>query len=133
VDTLRVPRAHAVKPAGRETNRRAGALNLTQTWDATRRLRAQALTMPAPGDHTRLVQRRAYTYRGEGAVTNVVDQIGGVRTDELDQLGRAPAVTAADVPERRRSAPRAGGTRQRLALAPVIRPHPLRLYFRRSK
>ncbi|EWM10156.1 rhs protein [Kutzneria sp. 744] len=87
-------------PAGREINRRVGALSLSQTWDAAHRLHTQALTVPAPDNRPHLIQRRAYTYRADGAVTNVVDQIGGVRTYELDQLGRAARVIAADVDER---------------------------------
>ncbi|MFC0548286.1 DUF6531 domain-containing protein [Kutzneria chonburiensis] len=85
--------------AGREVSRRLGALTLDQTWDANHRLRTQALTAPGPAGR-RLLQRRAYTYRADDAVTNIVDQLAGVRQFDLDPLGR---VTEMQGVERRES------------------------------
>ncbi|SEQ82397.1 RHS repeat-associated core domain-containing protein [Lentzea xinjiangensis] len=72
-------------------SRRLGEFGLTQTWDANHRLHTQAVT-----DQRRLVQRRAYTYRGDGAVTNIVDQLAGVRRFDLDTLGRVTGVQGPD-------------------------------------
>ncbi|NGY63349.1 RHS repeat protein [Lentzea sp. NEAU-D13] len=77
--------------AGREVSRRMGEFGLTQTFDANHRLHTQAVT-----DQRRLVQRRAYTYRGDGAVTNIVDQLAGVRRFDLDALGRVTGVHGPD-------------------------------------
>lgn len=82
--------------AGRETSRQLGAVLFAQTWDANHRLRTQALTASTAGRpepvQQRLVQRRAYTYREDGAVTNIVDQLAGVRRFDLDQRGRVAGV-----------------------------------------
>ncbi|GAA3436941.1 DUF6531 domain-containing protein [Kutzneria kofuensis] len=83
--------------AGREVSRRFGTVSLIQTWDASSRLHTQALTVPdLTRRQQRLLQRRAYTYRSDGAITNVVDQLAGVRSFTLDPLGRATAVTTPD-------------------------------------
>lgn len=89
-------------PAGQETQRTTGAATLTQTWDACRRLRTQALVAhiddgrPAPT----LLQRRSYNYRSDGHVTAAVDQLFGPRTFELDPVGRITAVNRDDRTER---------------------------------
>jgi RHS repeat-associated protein len=82
--------------AGRETARRVGAVQLSQTWDVNHRLHTQALTTPGAGGQQRLLQRRAYTYRADSAVTHIIDQLAGVRTYDLDALGRATTVHAAE-------------------------------------
>lgn len=93
--------------AGRETRRQFGATTLAQTWDANHRLHTQAVTVPgqapvAPGTapQQRLLQRRSYNYRDDGGVTDIVDQLAGVRHFDLDPLGRVTAVQAADHQER---------------------------------
>jgi RHS repeat-associated protein len=88
--------AFGYDPAGREISRRLRDVRLEQTWDANHRLHTQALTAPGPPAGRRLLQRRAYTYRPDGGVTNVIDQLAGVRQFELDPLGRATAVIAPD-------------------------------------
>jgi RHS repeat-associated protein len=88
--------------AGRELSRHLGDAVLTQTWDANHRLHTQALTGPGSARGQRLLQRRAYTYRADGAVTNVVDQLGGVRHINLDPLGRVTAIDGGDHQERYR-------------------------------
>jgi RHS repeat-associated protein len=77
--------------AGREVTRELGAARLVQTFDAAGSVRDQTL---ATGGGTR--QRRAYTYRGDGALTGVTDQLGGPRVYGLDLLGR---VTTVDGPQ----------------------------------
>ncbi|MFI9388567.1 HYD1 signature containing ADP-ribosyltransferase family protein [Kutzneria sp. NPDC052558] len=86
--------------AGRETARRVGAVLLSQTWDVNHRLHTQALTAPGAGGQRRLLQRRAYTYRADSAVTHIIDQLAGVRTYDLDALGRATTVHAPQHQER---------------------------------
>ncbi|AHH98570.1 HYD1 signature containing ADP-ribosyltransferase family protein [Kutzneria albida] len=104
--------------AGRETTRHFGVTALTQTWDANHRLHTQALTATTPiADRQRLVQRRAYTYRVDSAVTHVIDQLAGVRSFELDDLGRATAVHALGHREEYRYDPSGNITDSRL-------PHP---------
>ncbi|MFI1331855.1 putative T7SS-secreted protein [Streptomyces sp. NPDC020845] len=83
--------------AGREVNRRIGdELSLSQIWDPAGRLTEQALTGPTVGT----VQRRAYTYRADGYVTAIDDQLSGLRTFELDAAGRVTTVQALDWTER---------------------------------
>ncbi|MEV6906768.1 RHS repeat-associated core domain-containing protein [Amycolatopsis sp. NPDC051071] len=76
--------------AGRETDRRSGGLTMTQTWDSGHRLRTQAVT--TSGGRPGLVQRRSYSYRGDGALRSVVDQLAGAREFDLDPGGRVTAV-----------------------------------------
>jgi YD repeat-containing protein len=123
LDTAGHTLAFGYDPAGREITRTAGATTLTQTWDANHRLRSQALTTPGAVNPT-LTQRRSYTYRADGAVTAIVDQLAGARQFELDPLGRATAVTTA---ERREQygydQPRPARTRRRPQPA-RLRPQP---------
>lgn len=95
--------------AGREILRRTDAgFSLTQTWDSTHRLTSQTvlaavgpvLEQPATVGRTRLVQRRTYTYRSDGYVTRIDDQLRGVRTFELDSIGRVREVRGAEWTER---------------------------------
>ena len=86
--------------AGREIQRTVGAATLTQTWDACRRLRTQALGATTGRPVPTLLQRRSYSYRPDGNVTAVVDQVFGPRTFDLDPLGRITAVDHGDGTER---------------------------------
>jgi RHS repeat-associated protein len=81
---------------GHETVRRLGQVTLSQTWHANHRLHTQALTGPPSSRGQHLIQRRAYTYRDDGAITNIVDQLGGVRHYDLDDLGRVIGVQGRD-------------------------------------
>ncbi|MFD8870048.1 putative T7SS-secreted protein [Streptomyces sp. NPDC059590] len=67
-----------------------GSLSLSQVWDPSGRLAEQALTSPSAGT----VQRRAYTYRADGHLVGVEDQLRGHRSFELDAMGRVTAVHA---------------------------------------
>ncbi|MFD8870036.1 putative T7SS-secreted protein [Streptomyces sp. NPDC059590] len=83
--------------AGREVTRRIGdELSLSHMWDRAGRLTEQALTGPTLG----LVQRRTYTYRADGYVTAIDDQLSGRRTFDLDGAGRVTTVQALDWTER---------------------------------
>jgi RHS repeat-associated protein len=84
-------------PAGREIERTfAGGLALTQSWDAGHRLTSQRLRT---GD-ARDIAGREYTYRPDGLLAAVEDQVAGVRRYELDPAGRITAVDAAGWSER---------------------------------
>ncbi|MEU9796007.1 putative T7SS-secreted protein [Streptomyces sparsogenes] len=81
----------AYDAAGRETARRFGdTTTLAQIWDPAGRLSEQTLTGPA-GDIT---QHRAYTYRPDGHLTGIHDQLRGPRAFDLDEAGRVTAVRA---------------------------------------
>jgi YD repeat-containing protein len=95
VDTASRTLEFTYDPAGRETSRRVGAVMLAQTWDANHCLRTQAVTAPGPAGQQQLLQRRAYTYRADDSVTNIVDQLAGVRHFDLDPLGRITQVVGA--------------------------------------
>nr|WP_218888622.1 RHS repeat-associated core domain-containing protein [Saccharopolyspora hordei] len=74
--------------AGREVRRTLGAGTvLAQSWTADHRLASQALIRP-----DRTVQQRSYTYRPDGALIGVRDQLGGEHSYELDLVGRVTAV-----------------------------------------
>ncbi|WP_404816431.1 RHS repeat-associated core domain-containing protein [Streptomyces thermolineatus] len=78
--------------AGRELARHIGdALTLTQAFDPLGRLTKQELTGPAD----RRLQHRAYTYRADGNLVGVDDQLNGARRFDLDAAGRVTAVHAA--------------------------------------
>ncbi|MGY0059881.1 putative T7SS-secreted protein [Streptomyces sp. LZ34] len=81
----------AYDAAGRETCRRFGdTATLAQIWDPAGRLSEQTLTGPA-GDIT---QHRAYTYRPDGHLTGIDDQLRGPHSYDLDAAGRVTAVRA---------------------------------------
>ncbi|MER7794968.1 putative T7SS-secreted protein [Streptomyces sp. NPDC097640] len=83
--------------AGRETARHVGeTLTLTHTWDPLGRLTEQTLTGPAADP----LQHRAYTYRADGYVTAIDDQLTGRRTFDLDATGRVTTVRARGWTER---------------------------------
>ncbi|MFE4251643.1 putative T7SS-secreted protein [Streptomyces sp. NPDC056910] len=77
--------------AGRELTRGVGDfLTLENTFDPMGRLSAQSAT----GADGRRLQRRAYTYREDGNLTALDDQLDGRRTFDLDPAGRVTAVRA---------------------------------------
>ncbi|MFJ9003365.1 putative T7SS-secreted protein [Streptomyces canus] len=79
--------------AGRELTRRIGeSVTLTNAFDPLGRLTKQELTGPAG----RRLQHRAYTYRADGNLTAVDDDLNGLRRFDLDTTGRVTAVHAAN-------------------------------------
>ncbi|MEU5643307.1 putative T7SS-secreted protein [Streptomyces milbemycinicus] len=76
---------------GRETTRRLGpTASLAQIWDPAGRLSEQTLTGPEGGT----LQYRAYTYRPDGHLTAIEDQLRGPRAFDLDAAGRVTTVRA---------------------------------------
>jgi len=79
--------------AGRELTRTVGdSLTLTSTYDPLGRLTGQDVRDPA--DHR--IQSRAYTYRPDGHLTAIDDELNGPRSFSLDPTGRVTTVQAAD-------------------------------------
>ncbi|MDF3300129.1 putative T7SS-secreted protein [Streptomyces tropicalis] len=74
---------------GREISRRFDqSLSISRSFDAMNRLISQTV------DHARgRVQSRTYEYRPDGSLTEVADQLDGVRHYELDPAGRTTRVT----------------------------------------
>ncbi|BFO15818.1 hypothetical protein SHKM778_22060 [Streptomyces sp. KM77-8] len=84
-------------PAGRELTRRIGeTITLDRALDPLGRLTAQSVT----GGDGRTVRHRAYTYRADGNLTGIEDQLSGPRTFDLDTTGRVTAVHATNWTER---------------------------------
>ncbi|OMI34167.1 RHS/YD repeat-containing protein [Streptomyces sparsogenes DSM 40356] len=81
----------AYDAVGRETARHFGDTSLAQLWDPAGRLSEQILTT-GPEGHT--AQHRAYTYRPDGHLTGIDDQLRGHRAFDLDEAGRVTAVRA---------------------------------------
>uniref|UniRef100_UPI000B02267C RHS repeat-associated core domain-containing protein n=1 Tax=Streptomyces cellulosae TaxID=1968 RepID=UPI000B02267C len=80
-------------PAGRELARRIGeTVTLEHTFDPLGRLTTQSVT----GAGDRAVQHRAYTYRADGNLIGIDDQLSGSRRFDLDATGRVTAVHAAN-------------------------------------
>ncbi|WP_078651662.1 putative T7SS-secreted protein [Streptomyces xylophagus] len=78
---------------GRELARQVGQmLTLEHTFDAVGRLTTQSVT----GSAGRSLQHRAYTYRADGNLTAIDDQLSGTRRFDLDAAGRVTAVHAAN-------------------------------------
>ncbi|MEU3658283.1 putative T7SS-secreted protein [Streptomyces sp. NPDC032940] len=78
--------------AGRELSRRIGeTVTLDHTFDALGRLTTQSVT----GAGGRRVQHRTYTYRADGNLIGIDDQLTGHRRFDLDATGRVTAVHAA--------------------------------------
>ncbi|MFD7687851.1 DUF6531 domain-containing protein [Streptomyces sp. NPDC059781] len=77
--------------AGREIARHIGeTVTLAHTFDMVGRLTRQSvLTADA-----QTIQQRAYTYRPDGLLTQIEDQLGGTRRFDLDAAGRVTAVHA---------------------------------------
>ncbi|MER6025621.1 DUF6531 domain-containing protein [Streptomyces sp. NPDC001851] len=87
----------AYDEAGRELTRRiAETITLEHTFDPLGRLTTQSVT----GAQGRTLQSRAYTYRADGNVIGIDDQLSGTRRFDLDATGRVTAVHAADWTER---------------------------------
>ncbi|MFF4955016.1 DUF6531 domain-containing protein [Streptomyces chattanoogensis] len=79
---------------GRETSRRlANTFTLEHGIDAMGRLTEQTVTTPHT---TNPLQRRAYTYRRDGLLTGIEDQLDGSRQFDLDAAGRVTTVRAAN-------------------------------------
>ncbi|MGW7363711.1 putative T7SS-secreted protein [Streptomyces sp. NPDC054841] len=82
--------------AGQELARHVGeTVTLTHAFDAMGRLTDQHVT-----GADRSLQRRGYTYRADGNLVGIDDQLSGVRRFDLDAVGRVTAVQAADWTER---------------------------------
>ncbi|MEU5643835.1 putative T7SS-secreted protein, partial [Streptomyces milbemycinicus] len=78
--------------AGQETARQLGPnAALAQIWDPAGRLSEQTLTTGPEGG---TLQHRAYTYRPDGHLTAIDDQLSGPRTFDLDDAGRVTTVRA---------------------------------------
>ncbi|MGW5090159.1 polymorphic toxin type 28 domain-containing protein [Streptomyces coelicoflavus] len=77
--------------AGRELSRRVGgSITVDNAYDEVGRLMSQATRR---GDGT-AVQRRSYTYREDGHLLRVDDQLNGSRRFDIDATGRVTGVTA---------------------------------------
>ncbi|MFF1636581.1 DUF6531 domain-containing protein [Streptomyces sp. NPDC058246] len=78
-------------PAGRELARRIGdTLTLTNAFDRNGHLTTQSVS-----DTTgRSLQQRTYTYRSDGVLVRLDDQLNGTRRFDLDAAGRVTAVHA---------------------------------------
>ncbi len=77
---------------GRELTRRIGeTITLTHDVDELGRLTSQHVT----GPDGRTLQRRGYSYRADGNLVGIEDQLSGARRFDLDSAGRVTAVHAA--------------------------------------
>ncbi|QIK08343.1 type IV secretion protein Rhs [Streptomyces sp. ID38640] len=77
--------------AGREISRRFGKeLALATTWGPTGLLQEQTLV----GPETQIFQHRTYSYRPDGNLVGLDDQLNGPRTFDLDASGRVTTVRA---------------------------------------
>ncbi|MEU1188348.1 putative T7SS-secreted protein [Streptomyces sp. NPDC005859] len=82
--------AFAYDIAGRELSRAFGdSLTVYSGWDEAGRLATQHLT--ASG---RTLNSRTYSYRADGHLIALADQLSGTRTFDLDPAGRVTSVTA---------------------------------------
>ncbi|MFG2988649.1 putative T7SS-secreted protein [Streptomyces sp. NPDC048257] len=82
--------------AGRETARHIGeALTFTSRYDELGRLTGQRVSSAG-----RSLQHRSYTYRADGNLIGMDDQLSGSRSFELDAVGRVTAVRASEWTER---------------------------------
>ncbi|MCX4588093.1 putative T7SS-secreted protein [Streptomyces sp. NBC_01481] len=82
--------------AGRELARFIGeSVTLRHAFDATGRLVDQHVI-----GHGRELQRRSYTYRADGHLVGIDDQLSGPKSFDLDVTGRVTAVHAANWTER---------------------------------
>ncbi|WSQ11534.1 DUF6531 domain-containing protein [Streptomyces sp. NBC_01231] len=79
--------------AGRELARHIGeTVTLKHDFDALGRLTTQSVT----GADDRTLQSRAYSYRADGNLIGIDDQLSGSRRFDLDAAGRVTAVHAAN-------------------------------------
>lgn len=84
----------AYDAAGRELARHIGeSITLDNTFDELGRLTDQSVTATTGG---RSIQHRAYTYRADGNLIAIDDQLSGERRFDLDGAGRVTAVHAAN-------------------------------------
>ncbi|MGW8885407.1 putative T7SS-secreted protein [Streptomyces sp. NPDC055749] len=82
--------------AGQELTRHIGpTVTLRREFDIMGRVTAQHVTAA-----NRTLQHRAYSYRADGNLTGIEDQLRGSRTFDLDSLGRVTAVHASNWTER---------------------------------
>ncbi|WP_156725671.1 putative T7SS-secreted protein [Streptomyces apocyni] len=82
--------------SGQETTRHIGdTVTLASQYDPMGRLTTQQVTGAG-----RSIQRRDYTYRADGNLTALNDQLAGTKTFDLDAAGRVTAVHAANWTER---------------------------------
>ncbi|MEU1867089.1 putative T7SS-secreted protein [Streptomyces gardneri] len=78
---------------GRETTRHIGEFAaVTSSFDPMGRLAAQQVT----GGSGHRLQHRAYTYRADGGLVGITDELSGARSYDLDATGRVTAVHARD-------------------------------------
>ncbi|WP_329325449.1 putative T7SS-secreted protein [[Kitasatospora] papulosa] len=83
--------------AGQETTRHIGdGLTLANQYDPMGRLITQHIT----GPETHSIQRRDFTYRADGHLIGLADQLSGYKAFDLDPVGRVTAVHAANWTER---------------------------------
>ncbi|MFD0291276.1 putative T7SS-secreted protein [Streptomyces sp. NPDC127118] len=82
--------------AGYETARHiGGSVSLTSRFDKTGRLTTQQIDGAGCS-----IQRRDYTYRADGHLTGLTDQLSGTKSFDLDAAGRVTSVQAAGWSER---------------------------------
>ncbi|MEI5033163.1 RHS repeat-associated core domain-containing protein [Streptomyces sp. S1A(2023)] len=82
--------------AGQEVTRRLGEhVTIASQFDTMGRLTTQQVTGAG-----RSIQRREYTYRADGHLVGLTDQLSGTKTFDADQAGRVTAVHAANWTER---------------------------------
>ncbi|MFG2502559.1 putative T7SS-secreted protein [Streptomyces sp. NPDC048441] len=83
----------AYDSAGHELTRHIGdSITLDHAFDELGRLTTQSVTTPGG----RSVQHRAYSYRADGNLIGIDDQLSGARRFDLDAAGRVTAVHAAN-------------------------------------
>ncbi|MFF1357691.1 DUF6531 domain-containing protein [Streptomyces sp. NPDC058297] len=86
----------AYDPAGRELARRIGdSLTIANAFDELGRLTSQSVTAPDTDGH-RPIQSRSYTYRSDGNLIGIDDQLSGPRHFDVNEVGRVTAVHAAN-------------------------------------
>ncbi|MFG3368229.1 putative T7SS-secreted protein [Streptomyces sp. NPDC048156] len=86
----------AYDPAGRELARHIGdSLTITNAFDELGRLTTQSVTAPDT-DGLRPIQSRTYTYRADGNLIGIDDQLAGSRRFDVNEAGRVTAVHAAN-------------------------------------
>ncbi|QRX96451.1 MULTISPECIES: RHS repeat-associated core domain-containing protein [Streptomyces] len=86
----------AYDAAGHEVERSLGDhLTLASSWDTEHRLTGQIFRSGQS-----VLQRRDYTYRADGILTGIDDQLNGPRAFDVDTVGRVTAVRAASWTER---------------------------------
>ncbi|MGP3981415.1 putative T7SS-secreted protein [Streptomyces sp. KR80] len=82
--------AFAFDAVGHELTRHFGQISITSAFDALGRLTDQQVM----GSDGRRIQGRSYSYRADGHLTDIHDQLGGTQRFDLDRSGRVTAVHA---------------------------------------